>query len=345
MSSPFDANQVFGGNQDFLARLEAAQKEAEQRAQQRREARLAAGLCETAGTGRPEPQIVFVEIPRDEEFDEDEYQEEEEAELEEELPFDDPTIGQRVNDIWKTLQSGDPADLAKQAPEMLESIGQLKDDLFQDSGFQDVLANCEEMARQDELRRQELIGLGNSRLGGLPDLPESIAWPESRGKLLPFVAQLNLNEIPASPLLPSPGWMYVFAWIGDEGREAGVSFYDGDVSTLRRAPRPPEGQLLKDWTNTDVYTPVALRCLGHDQPAEEEYEACWLQGEMWDVFGTPGEFADYEMKDGEDWINLLAITSAGSMEWSDSGHLYLLIRRSDYEQGNFDNILPAIGSS
>lgn len=335
MFNPFDISP------EVLARLEAAKQEAEERAQRRREARLAAGLCETAGTGRPEPEISFVEIPRDEEFDDDE---EEDAELDEESPFDDPTIEQRGNELFKMLQSSDPAELAARAEEMKEAATQLMGDLFQDQGFQDVLAHSKDVVQQDDLRRQDLIELGDSRLGGLPDLPQSIAWPESGGKRLPFVAQLNLSEIPPAPHLPNSGWMYVFAWVGAESNEVAVRFYDGDKSTLERAPRPAEGQLLKDWCDSEVYTPVALQCT--TKPTDDDdYVACWLQGEMWEVFGTPGQVADYEMKDGEDWINLLAIQSSGSMEWSDSGHLYLLIRRSDYEQGNFDNILPAVGSS
>ncbi|WP_425400598.1 DUF1963 domain-containing protein [Aeoliella sp.] len=293
MSNPFDANPDFKIKPEFLAQLEAMKQEAEKRVQQRREARLAAGLCETAGTGRPEPEIAFLEIPRDEEEEEDEYLEEDDAEMEAESPFDDPTIEQRADNLLRMPPSGTPEELAKRAPEMLEAIEQLKSDLFQDQGFQRTLAYCREVIEEDKLRRQDLIELGDSRLGGLPDLPKSIPWPESEGKLLPFVAQLDLSGIPATQLLPNKGWMYVFAWIGMTGREVAVHFYDGDKSTLERAPRPSEGRVLMDWLGTDIYAPVALRCLGDEKPTEDEYVLCWLQGELSEVFGTPGAYADH----------------------------------------------------
>src|SRR5207237_7059928 len=39
---------------------------------------------------------------------------------------------------------------------------------------------------------------GASRVGGLPDLPPGVEWPRHDGKRLPFVAQLDLSEFPAS---------------------------------------------------------------------------------------------------------------------------------------------------
>ena len=52
-----------------------------------------------------------------------------------------------------------------------------------------------------------------SRIGGLPDLPDSILWPKHNGKSLSFIAQLNLAEVPvgAGPdSLPTSGFLYFF---------------------------------------------------------------------------------------------------------------------------------------
>lgn len=38
------------------------------------------------------------------------------------------------------------------------------------------------------------MALGISRLGGLPDMPAEVIWPQWNGKPLSFIAQINLNE-------------------------------------------------------------------------------------------------------------------------------------------------------
>jgi len=55
--------------------------------------------------------------------------------------------------------------------------------------------------------------IGESRIGGIPDLPEGITWPYSGELPLAFVAQINLNEIPMFQdrmLLPQQGMLYFF---------------------------------------------------------------------------------------------------------------------------------------
>jgi len=52
-----------------------------------------------------------------------------------------------------------------------------------------------------------------SKLGGSPDLPDSLSWPKNtNGKPYMFIAQLNLNEIERSDLveLPATGVLFLF---------------------------------------------------------------------------------------------------------------------------------------
>jgi uncharacterized protein YwqG len=52
-----------------------------------------------------------------------------------------------------------------------------------------------------------------SRIGGLPALPENLAWPEWRGLPLAFLCQLDLSEMPEECVrngLPSSGILYFF---------------------------------------------------------------------------------------------------------------------------------------
>jgi uncharacterized protein YwqG len=54
---------------------------------------------------------------------------------------------------------------------------------------------------------------GSSRIGGTPDLPEAVSWPEADGKSLSFIAQIDLQEVAkvwrGSPL-PASGMLYFF---------------------------------------------------------------------------------------------------------------------------------------
>ncbi len=57
------------------------------------------------------------------------------------------------------------------------------------------------------------LRLGRTKLGGSPDMPKGMKWPEHNGSALPFVAQINLAE--AAPfdmehLFPATGILYFF---------------------------------------------------------------------------------------------------------------------------------------
>ncbi|MBN1428189.1 MAG: DUF1963 domain-containing protein [Anaerolineae bacterium] len=67
------------------------------------------------------------------------------------------------------------------------------------------------------------LQLGQSKIGGVPDLPEYSDWPTFDDKPLAFLAQVNLSEIPRNierELLPETGILYffsVFGWQQDDG--------------------------------------------------------------------------------------------------------------------------------
>lgn len=114
------------------------------------------------------------------------------------------------------------------------------------------------------------IAIGQTKIGGFPDLPPEITWPnesltnvitetkffffiskreESVSIPLSFIAQLNLREI--SPLdednlLPKSGMLYFFystedyGWVGDQSDRSKfiVLYWDGDHSVLQRTDLP-----------------------------------------------------------------------------------------------------------
>lgn len=60
-------------------------------------------------------------------------------------------------------------------------------------------------------------GSGRSRLGGVPELPEGIAWPACDGRPLTHLATIDLAEVPGDDRLPSNDLLAFFADLSDEG--------------------------------------------------------------------------------------------------------------------------------
>lgn len=92
------------------------------------------------------------------------------------------------------------------------------------------------------------ILIGASKLGGAPDLPADVVWPEWDGKPLTFMAQINLTELDLSPfneLLPSTGVLAFFyestsqPWGDTPPEGAARVIYSNDSSTpLQRRQHP-----------------------------------------------------------------------------------------------------------
>ncbi len=192
------------------------------------------------------------------------------------------------------------------------------------------------------------LPIGASRFGGLPDLPSDVTWPEQHGKKLLFLAQIDLASVTSSAtsVLPPDGWLYVFSLLDDAHMPipTRVFVWRGPSARLQRARMPLPEEMSCDWANITMYDLVPLT-VKQKGDATDDRDG-WLFGEMdeW-TSQNPGETADALFAEGNDWINLLAITSVGSMQWSDCGHLYLIIRRSDLLRGEFSGVLTTIESS
>lgn len=235
------------------------------------------------------------------------------------------------------------------------------------------------------MRPLEALGLGASRVGGLPDLPAELAWPTFEGKkLLPFLAQIDLSQLPRwdGDPLPSEGWLYFFARmdLGDGPIPSAVLYHRGPREDLARAPRPAKEDISNEWEGEAVYEtfPVCPRLAvtlddwriaqilaqeglnprivaDHIQtlairasvrPKEPETEtAGFLLGQVSAEDGSAASIAIEAGRVGDDWRNLLMLESVGSMTWSDCGLLYNLIRNQDLVRGDFSNLLSVIGSA
>jgi uncharacterized protein YwqG/predicted DNA-binding protein (MmcQ/YjbR family) len=103
------------------------------------------------------------------------------------------------------------------------------------------------------------LALGQSKIGGLPDLPTGWAWPHHHsGKSLAFLAQVNLAEVQACIYLeelPASGILYFFSVYGwqDEGSSD---------------PQVPNERSEVTWTQVlfapDTHTPLQRRAFPID---------------------------------------------------------------------------------
>jgi uncharacterized protein YwqG len=95
------------------------------------------------------------------------------------------------------------------------------------------------------------IAIGESKFGGMPDLPIGVAWPDYQGHPLAFVAQINLADVTPydhDQWLPVSGHLYFFfdanRYYDDElyknhGKDSyQVIYSDEDISHLTRAVEP-----------------------------------------------------------------------------------------------------------
>jgi uncharacterized protein YwqG len=88
--------------------------------------------------------------------------------------------------------------------------------------------------------------IGGSRIGGLPDLPETLSWPLHNGQAMAFLAQVNCGELEPNfvPYLPDQGWLYFFVsepnvW---SGIPHSVLYFDGSVDTLQQISLPGDAK-------------------------------------------------------------------------------------------------------
>jgi len=71
------------------------------------------------------------------------------------------------------------------------------------------------LAEPDET--ESVLQNRNSGLGGVPDLPPDVAWPERDGKPLHFLGQINLAELPASDVrIPRKGLLAFFFDVSEQ---------------------------------------------------------------------------------------------------------------------------------
>lgn len=89
---------------------------------------------------------------------------------------------------------------------------------IKDAGLDRVTAELEQMAMPSiRLTATRVpngtVEIGGTKLGGTPDLPDDVEWPECNGVPMALLAQIRLEEVVAYDLdgrLPDHGMLYFF---------------------------------------------------------------------------------------------------------------------------------------
>lgn len=202
------------------------------------------------------------------------------------------------------------------------------------------------MARQNQ-KRLDSLRLGGSRFGGAPDLPPELVWPTFRGKKLPFLAQIDLAELPKS-ILPSDGWLYVFGLYHDDydSRPVVVLHYRGTRENLVRVGQPAREKIWTDWQREVTYRVVPLvadlKTDGKPDAEKKDWDETGHFFGRLEEYDSAESIADAQDRSGDDWITLLVIPSVGSMMWSDCGVFHIAIRRQDLTRKDFSNVCAEI---
>lgn len=128
-----------------------------------------------------------------------------------------------------------------------------KEDLakqLSDAGMAAIAAEVAAVSReafriQTSAATDETLPIGASKLGGLPDLPANIGWPDCEGAPLAFIGQISLREIPSPSPLPRDGIVSFFydnaqsAWGFDPKDQSSFRvLYFPMPEELRRAHSP-----------------------------------------------------------------------------------------------------------
>src|SRR5579864_36438 len=126
--------------------------------------------------------------------------------------------------------------------------------IFEQAGIARLLKDIDALARPS-IRLyttpvdEASLPIGTSKVGGLPDLPPDLSWPEFDGLPQSFIAQIRLSEVQpydTEEALPPKGMLWFFydatqETYGDDPHNRGawqILFQEGDLTNLKRTSTP-----------------------------------------------------------------------------------------------------------
>jgi uncharacterized protein YwqG/predicted DNA-binding protein (MmcQ/YjbR family) len=222
------------------------------------------------------------------------------------------------------------------------------------------------------------MAIGQTKIGGQPDLPESIEWPQFKdGRPLAFLAQINLGEVGSVGKLaglPEDGllsFFSVFGWQVEDDADpqlpqgkydygwTRILYHPGDQNFQRR--RRPAG--INSFKAAKVeFVPLtcfpthtkepAVAKLGWKQDVKDKYDEFVMayNGARGHQLGNPARnlllgYADYEQdfvrEVADDNLQLLfqlASDENAGMCWGDGGFVYFWIGSKELARKEFDKV-------
>ncbi|KWU53607.1 cytoplasmic protein [Bacillus mycoides] len=210
------------------------------------------------------------------------------------------------------------------------------------------------------LKQQEIIAIGSSKMGGVPDLPNTFEYPTYKENPLRFIAQFNLSDLQNVGMdhnLPKTGMLYFFSienYFEEDvdPTEAGrVLYYDIPVEQLRRADeiqakynqcaitfeltyKLPE-LFIEDEADSDRF----LQLL--EELIPDNYDNHQMFGEPFsvqdEVLDETGQYMGIDPQHMTLLFQIDSDTKNCNMMWGDLGMLYFCIGNEDLKNRHFEN--------
>ncbi|MBE7148789.1 DUF1963 domain-containing protein [Bacillus mycoides] len=209
-------------------------------------------------------------------------------------------------------------------------------------------------------KQQEIIAIGSSKMGGVPDLPNTFEYPTYKENPLRFIAQFNLSDLQNVGMdhnLPKTGMLYFFSienYFEEDvdPTEAGrVLYYDIPVEQLRRADeiqakynqcaitfeltyKLPE-LFIEDEADSDRFLQLLEELIPDNYDNHQMFgEPFSVQGEVLD---ETGQYMGIDPQHMTLLFQIDSDTKNCNMMWGDLGMLYFCIGNEDLKNRHFEN--------
>jgi len=209
-------------------------------------------------------------------------------------------------------------------------------------------------------KQEETVAIGSSKMGGVPDLPDSFEYPIYKGNPLHFIAQFNLSDLQNVGMdhnLPKTGMLYFFSIENyfeedvDPTKAGRVLYYDISVEQLCRANETqakytqcaitfeltyklPE-LFIEDEADSDRF----LQLL--EELIPDNYDNHQMFGEPFsvqeEVLYETGEYMGIEPQQMTLLFQIDSDHKNCNMVWGELGMLYFCISNEDLKNRRFEN--------
>jgi uncharacterized protein YwqG len=198
-------------------------------------------------------------------------------------------------------------------------------------------------------------------LGGIPDLPPDFKWPEHEYGDYRFIAQFNLSEISRPvPHLPEKGVLSIFIADDEEGRTfwgddgyAKVFYFDHEekLEPYSIAPSQPSVPVKLEPSIAIPLKEELMKDCPFDEEQIDDFDFDFIDDADADrnsnyLLGYPFYSSlAYDPRPGENWINLLTLSSEDDLDWCwhDGAFLMLFIEKEKLEIKDFSYIKSDAG--